>query len=281
MQLLEVQLPGLNASEQKETIPHHNYEIRNLNLLDPSEIRSAAHVYFDAWHPLDLCTDENEAIAKIVNFSAKDTYLLRDTDNKQILAVLNTLPVIAKNVSELVTNFPTYRSVEEESVLRNTKRQINPPNFIICFSIAAKEEGKHRIIAGSQKVPPSKYLLENFQKPGTVRKLAYSRVKGPVGEETLEQFYYRCALEESNLPLGAVGMHKKYGAIPIAFLTGSREEDVNGGGGNILMVYPQNGEEAGSFRFADESRIIRKRDGNPIPCVKAGSHIVYTDIDIM
>lgn len=255
--------------------PQDKVEIKTLAELGIDGVFQAARVYFDAWHEADnwentLCPDFPHALHRMKTYDRENTRVLLD-ENKNIIAVLNTLPFYAKRgIADIIQAFPTYSDLEWSS-RRFERPDGHMPNYLICFSITADKGHKIRTTQGS--VSPSQFLLENFNNPWKARKLAYSRFKGPVPMgQNLEKFYFDNIKTGNTNVLGAVGMHEHYGGIAVAFLSGSRPEDTEGGKGNVLVIYPKNEEER---RFFNLLKFIRKENSRSDP--RHGLIPIYQD----
>ncbi len=211
-------------------------------------------IFFQAWHNEGLCENPDTAERKVYSFDPEEAFAVIDKDTGLALAMINTLPVEVANIEDLCRKFPTYSSVEFASI---SHHKATFPNFRICFSVVATPG--FRVLRGesSQTESLASFLLRNLPQNLNIHQIAYSRYSN-IAPNTKLADYYLANLDDPKM-LGPVGMHEHLGGLAVAFLEGSRPEDLRGGGGNILVLYPNTPEEQQHFDHLKKARRTQKR----------------------
>lgn len=207
-----------------------------------------AQVYYRTWQPEGLCSDIDEALAKMGAFNPEDCFVVTRADS-QIYALVQTLPVLLPSFAYLPHAYPTYASVEETC---SAHAHSPNPNFIICFSINALPGYRVKTNSGSMSL--ARFLLTRVPAPPGANRLAYSRFSSVKPGSNLLTHYRKNLLRPENL--GPVGMHEAFGGLTVALIENSRLEDSRGGGGNVLLIYPKNEAEREAFEAARARRLM-------------------------
>jgi hypothetical protein len=264
----------------KETKIHDDVKIITMNEANSWEQMQAAILYYHSWHQYGLCNHPSNAWTKMKRFDPLHTHLLIDNKDKEngVIAVINTLSIFEpEGINGIMQNYGTYERVEKTSM--SHQRATVSPNYLLCFSVAADLNYNHKVKSENGHRSPSKHLILELSNPPFSRKIAYSRVKGPVGgKQSLFDFYHQHYDQDDTDPLGPVGMHEHYGGLVVAVLNRSREEDTIGGRGNILVAYPNNSMEQTHFdRIKSIRKDVKKYKLYAKPYEKVGSNVIYTD----
>lgn len=264
---------------QKEPRFHEDVEIKTVSRANSWEIVQAAQLYFKSWNQYGLCQTPEEAFRKVANFDPESAFLLVDKSNPQkgVIAAINTIPVFEpEGMRGILKNLDTYKKVENASLLHQKAAN---PNYVLCFSVTADLDSIPKVRRGNKYISPSRYLIEGIPTPVNVRKIAYSKVLGPVDEKkTLFDFYWDSLDKTDTSPLGPIGMHEHYGGLVAAVFNQSRTEDIFGGKGNILVLYPRTPEEKVHFdMIKDNRKKIKNGKLNNMPYEKIGTNVLFTD----
>lgn len=226
-----------------------------------------ADIYFFSWNRESLCDSLDEANRKVNSFDPEEAFVVIDENTGLALAMINTLPVHAVSIEDLCRQFPTYNSVEEASC---KAQKVFQPNFRVCFSIVASPG--FRILRSQDRTESlASFLIKNLPQNPKVHQIAYSRYSNIPPNTKLVDFYLN-NLENPQL-LGPVGMHEHLGGLAVSFLEGARP-DKNGGGGNILVLYPNSEEERIKFDRIKKTRLAKKL----ATFKKIGGHTFFLDL---
>lgn len=229
----------------------NNTQIVCASSLSEIPLKSIAGIYSKTWAESGIVIDPETAYTKIARFNPDNIFLLMDSERKKTYATLLTALVEASSITDLVLQLPTYKSVEKLS----EESLPHAPNFLVCFSLNCSN-GYRVVDSLNRELSLARAILTGVPVPHGVRKLGYSFIPNVPLQTSLADHYLGCLHDTRKL--GPVGMHEALGGITVATIANSRSEHTNAGGGNVLVLYPIDNEEAQVF-----AEVKRKRSEGP------------------
>lgn len=219
-----------------------NPKVKRLENDLPREAREKlARLYTAEWSREGIPITEETTLKLFEQLDLSETFVVQDAEG-DILAMVNTVPVKAESLKDLMKRFPTYRSIEEESARQKANPANKPmePNFKICFSIVArKDNGAHiRIQNGTGTYSLSRFLLQSVPLNGAY-KIAFSRMSGIRPDMDATRHFLASSDKRD-----ATSMHETFGGTVVAVVEGSRPEDANAGGANTWIIYAEDARVA-------------------------------------
>lgn len=224
-------------------------------------------------------------------FDLTETFVVM-TPDQEILAQISTLPVAAANIDEIVQRFSIYHDVlialQQEATRAQPKA--DQPNYRICFTITA--ERNRRIKIQLPDMPEAKslstVLLTEVAKQTKETTLAYSRLAGMDSVRSVDELYAyyvhniaetinsnKTVATAAENHLGGVGMHERLDGLAVVFLAGARPADIDGGGGNVIAIYPSTPEQIQEFKAIRQARITHPE---AIATRRVGASLILDDV---
>lgn len=192
----------------------HHATVERIGHRPAEVVDQLARIYFQSWHHEGLCSSFEQASAKIRSFNLEESFAVFVDEIPY--AMVNSFLSDLNTARELISHLRFYISAEQAAA---STEKIEHPRFRVCFSITALPG--YRVAWNGTDTSLAQFLLKNLPNGG-VYIVPYSRHP-------------------------AVGMHLKFGALPLAILDSSRPEDVLSDGQNVIMVYPKNANQQAKF----------------------------------
>lgn len=295
---LENKHPSLVVSAERspQTEILRDVSVRRLTpelMQNPAIQERLRRLHQQEWQRLGLCTDPTALESDPTQFDLAETFVLM-TPNQEILAQISTLPVTAASIDEIAQRFSTYHDVLIASQQEATGAQpkASQPNYRICFTITAERNRRIKIQLPdmSEAKSLSTVLLTEVAKQTKETTLAYSRLAGMDSVRSVDELYdhYVQNIAETTNPnkvaataaenhLGGVGMHERLDGLAVVFFAGSRSADIDGGGGNVIAVYPATPEQTQQFKKIRQTRITHSES---IATHRVGTSLVLDDVTL-